>query len=117
MHFKWLERHVRHFQEALRGLERGDGYWTCYNAYISVRALLMGVLGFDPYKDVTTVATLTALVKKALPNAPGDVIDCAKCLEKRLSEPLGDRCVKCADKIVEYIKTLPLSPATKIADL
>ena len=52
VHPKWLERHMRHFRDALYHLERGDGMAACYYAYVSVVALLKGVLGYSPYGDL-----------------------------------------------------------------
>jgi len=48
VHPKWQERHLRHFRDALAALEAGDGAAACYNAYVSVEALLKGLLGFSP---------------------------------------------------------------------
>jgi len=103
VHPKWLERHVRHMEEALRGAERGDAQWACYNAYVAVRALLMGLQGYDPYAPLPILATLPSLVKKVVSNPAEDVLECAYCLERRLHEPDAVKCVKCADVISQAL--------------
>ncbi|MEM1637291.1 MAG: DNA-binding protein [Pyrobaculum sp.] len=101
LHPKWLQRHVRHFEEALRGAERGDHRWACYNAYVSVRALLLGLLGRDPYKPDPGLYALAVLLKKvAYPTE--EVEKCAKCLEDWEDKPAA-RCLKCAELIAEAL--------------
>lgn len=101
MHPKWLQRHLRHFEEALRGAERGDDQWACYNAYVSVRALLLGLLGRDPYSPDTGLYALTSLLKQAAKQRE-DVEKCAKCLENWAEKP-ASRCLKCAELIAEAL--------------
>ena len=83
VHPKWLERHMRHFRDALYHLERGDGMAACYNAYVSVEALLKGVLGYSPYGDLHKVDRLPSLLKRAIGASPPGVEECAECLERK----------------------------------
>jgi HEPN domain-containing protein len=106
IHPKWIERHYRHMTEAIRGLERGDDSWACYNAYVAVRALLMGVLGSHPYAPTPSLHALPALLAKAVGNPSTEAVRCAYCLERRLTDPKGDLCVKCADLISECLSKL-----------
>jgi len=103
IHPKWLERYVRHMEEALRGAERGDAQWACYNAYVAVRALLMGLLGYHPYAPLPLLAALPTLVKKVASNSAREVLECAYCLERRLHDPDAVKCVKCADVISQAL--------------
>ncbi|MCC6067302.1 MAG: hypothetical protein LM562_06015 [Pyrobaculum sp.] len=64
MHPKWQERHVRHFRDALAALEAGEGTVTCYDAYVSVEALLKGILGFSPYGDLHRLERLPSLLER-----------------------------------------------------
>ena len=93
VHPKWLERHMRHFGDALYHLERGDGMAACYNAYVSVEALLKGVLGYSPYGDLHKVGRLPSLLKRAIGASSPDVEECAECLERKaFSEEGGSLC-------------------------
>jgi len=110
IHPKWLERHYRHMKEALRGLELGDHPWACYNAFVAVRSLILGLLGRPPHSPTPSVEALPALLKKLSPNPPEEVMRCARCLEKRLTDPKGEMCVKCADILCDYLAKL-VSPS------
>ncbi|MEM0467767.1 MAG: DNA-binding protein [Pyrobaculum sp.] len=103
IHPKWLERHYRHFHEALRGAERGDDHWACYNAYVSIRALLMGVLGKDPYAPEAGFYSLPSLARKALPKLDPEAEKCASCLEAWFGKP-ALRCLHCAELLAEALQ-------------
>ncbi|ABL87233.1 conserved hypothetical protein [Pyrobaculum islandicum DSM 4184] len=107
MHIKWLERHTRHFQQALAAFETGDEAAACYNAYVSIEALIKGALGFDPYGEVHNVKRLPALVREAFRGQPPrDVEKCAYCLERQAFSGDGATCIKCAELISEAIYQL-----------
>ena len=107
MHPKWQERHLRHFRDALAALEAGDGAAACYNAYVSVEALLKGLLGFSPYGDLHRLERLSSLLEKATGGkAPPEAVKCAKCLELRAFSDEGTRCVKCAEVIMDALYSL-----------
>jgi len=103
VHPKWLERHMRHFRDALYHLERGDGMAACYNAYVSVEALLKGVLGYSPYGDLQKVDRLPSLLKRAIGASPPDVEECAEYLERKAFSEEGARCVKCAELVINAV--------------
>jgi HEPN domain-containing protein len=104
MHPKWQERHVRHFRDALAALEAGEGAAACYNAYVSVEALLKGILGFSPYGDLHRLERLPSLLEKALGGkAPPEVEKCAECLERKAFSDEEVRCVKCTEVILEAL--------------
>ncbi len=103
MHPKWLERPMRHFRDALYHLEHGDGMAACYNAYVSVEALLKGVLGYSPYGDPQKVGRLPSLLKRAIGALPPDVEECAEYLERKAFSEEGTRCVKCAELVINAV--------------
>ncbi len=104
IHPKWYERHVRHLNDALMALEEGDHRAACYNAYVSVEALAKGILGYDPYGHYQSIKRLPALVKEvAGAEPPEDVAKCAACLENKAFEEDGEKCVKCAEVISNYL--------------
>ncbi|MFN7105497.1 MAG: HEPN domain-containing protein [Pyrobaculum sp.] len=106
IHLKWYQRHVRHLSEALEGLEAGDHREACFHAYQSVVSLLNGILGFDPYAPAPTVKALPALIKKVQEKPPESVLRCATCLERNYYDGVdGERCVKCAELITDYLHT------------
>lgn len=104
IHPKWYERHVRHFNDALMALEEGDARSACYNAYVSVEALAKGILGFDPYGQFQDVKRLPALIKEiAGGEPPDDVKRCAACLESKAFAEEGEKCIKCAEVLSNYL--------------
>lgn len=104
IHSKWYERHVRHFNDAIAALETGDDKMACYNAYVSVEALARGILGYDPYGDFNDVKRLPALVKTiAGVGLPDDVDKCVACLEKSAFGESGEKCIKCAEVVANYL--------------
>jgi HEPN domain-containing protein len=104
MHPKWYERHVRHLNDAISAFEEGDHRSACYNAYVSVEALAKGILGYDPYGHFQDIKRLPALVKEiAGVEPPEDVSKCAVCLESQAFGENGERCIKCAELISNYL--------------
>ncbi|MFB6490788.1 MAG: HEPN domain-containing protein [Thermoproteus sp. AZ2] len=104
VHPKWYERHVRHLNDAITAMELGDDKMACYNAYVSVEALARGILGHNPYGDYHKVERLPALIKAvAGAEPPEEVQDCAKCLERSAFSESGERCIKCAEVISNYL--------------
>ena len=95
---------MRHLNDAISALEEGDHRAACYNAYVSVEALAKGILGYDPYGHYQDIKRLPALVKEvAGAEPPEDVAKCAACLENKAFEEDGERCVKCAEVISNYL--------------
>ncbi|NYR16031.1 DNA-binding protein [Pyrobaculum arsenaticum] len=103
IHPKWLERHYRHFHEALSGAERGDDKWACYNAYVAVRTLLLGILGEDPYAPKMGLYSLPSLARKAMPMLDPEAEKCASCLEDWFGKP-AVRCLRCAELLTEALQ-------------
>ncbi|MEZ0247773.1 MAG: HEPN domain-containing protein [Thermoproteus sp.] len=104
IHPKWYERHVRHLNDAMFALEEGDHRAACYNAYVSVEALAKGLLGYDPYGGFNDIKRLPALIKEAAgADPPEDVSRCAFCLENKAFGEDGEKCIKCAEVISNYL--------------